>query len=103
MELRLDSNILFYGENDDRNYELYDIFAVKRGPHIRLKVGKWSFKFYSEYFFISFPEVFASIYIYVKSLSDGLFDKRMTSQSELCFVMVVCDVSFKEKGIKILL
>ena len=45
----------------------------------------------------------ASIYIHLKSLSDGLFDKGMTSQSELYFIMVVCDVSFKEKGIKILL
>ena len=39
---RLDSNIIFYSKNYDENYELLDVFAVKRGPHIRLKVGKWN-------------------------------------------------------------
>ena len=43
IKLRLDSNIIFYRENDNRNYELYDIFAVKGGPSIKLEVGKWSF------------------------------------------------------------
>ena len=32
IQLRLDSNILFYRDNDIANYELYDIFAVKAGP-----------------------------------------------------------------------
>ena len=38
IKLRLDSNIFFYGNN----YELYDIFAVKGGPPIKLEVGKWN-------------------------------------------------------------
>ena len=37
IKLRLDSNILFYGVD----YQLYDIFAVKGGAPITLKVGKW--------------------------------------------------------------
>ena len=43
IELRLDSNILFYKEADATatSYELYDIFAVKSGPSIILDVGKW--------------------------------------------------------------
>ena len=42
-QLRLDSNIIFYGKNDDGTYKLNDIFAVKGGPSISLEVGKWSF------------------------------------------------------------
>ena len=44
IQLRLDSNILFYRDNDKANYELYDIFAVKAGPPIALEVGKWNFE-----------------------------------------------------------
>ena len=43
IQLRLDSNILFYRDNDIANYELYDIFAVKAGPAIALEVGNWNF------------------------------------------------------------
>ena len=43
LQLRLDSNIFFYTDNDGGNYELYDIFAVKGGPSIKLEVGKWNF------------------------------------------------------------
>ena len=43
IQLRLDSNILFYGKSDDGTYKLNDIFAVKGGPSISLEVGKWSF------------------------------------------------------------
>ena len=42
IQLRLDSNILFYVEHDIASYELYDIFAVKGGPSTALEVGKWS-------------------------------------------------------------
>ena len=43
IQLRLDSNILFYIDSDVGYYELYDVFAVKAGPSIALKVGKWNF------------------------------------------------------------
>ena len=38
IELRLDSNVLFY---DADSYQLYDIFAAKGGPLITLEVAKW--------------------------------------------------------------
>ena len=41
VKLRLDSNVLFYEEKNVVNYDLYDIFAVKGGPHITLEVGNW--------------------------------------------------------------
>ena len=41
--LRLDSNIIYYMDSGDIYYELYDIFAVKGGPSIKLNVGKWNF------------------------------------------------------------
>ena len=44
IQLRLDTNILFYVENDIANYELHDIFAVKAGPSMALEVGKWNFE-----------------------------------------------------------
>ena len=42
IQFRLDSNILFYSDNNDGTYELNDIFAVKGGPSMELEVGKWS-------------------------------------------------------------
>ena len=42
IKLRLDSNIIFYAENDGGNFELYDIFAVKGGPSIELELGNWT-------------------------------------------------------------
>lgn len=44
IKLRLDSNIIFFRDNDNGTFELYDIFAVKGGSLIRLDVGKWNFK-----------------------------------------------------------
>ena len=41
IKLRLDSNIFFFRGNH-RNYDLYDVFAVKVGPSIELEVGKWT-------------------------------------------------------------
>ena len=41
IELRLDSNVLFFNEQDADNYQLYDIFAAKGGPLITLEVAKW--------------------------------------------------------------
>ena len=41
IKLRLDSNVLFYEESGGASYKLNDIFAVKGGPPITLKVGKW--------------------------------------------------------------
>ena len=41
IKLRLDSNVLFYEESGRASYGLQDIFAVKGGPPINLKVGKW--------------------------------------------------------------
>ena len=43
IQLRLDSNIIFYTKMSIANFELYDIFAVKGGPSIKLDVGKWSY------------------------------------------------------------
>ena len=42
IKLRLDSNIIFYEDYDERNYHLFDIFAVKSGLPIKLVVGKWN-------------------------------------------------------------
>ena len=42
IQLRLDSNIIFFKDNDNGTFELHDIFAVKGGPLIRLEVGKWN-------------------------------------------------------------
>ena len=44
IKLRLDSNIIFFMDNDNGTFELHDIFAVKGGPLIRLEVGKWNFE-----------------------------------------------------------
>ena len=41
IELRLDSNILFYEEKSLTRYELYDIFAVKAEPPITEQIGIW--------------------------------------------------------------
>ena len=42
IKLRLDSNIIFFHENGNGYYELYDIFAVKGGPPIKLEIGTWN-------------------------------------------------------------
>ena len=41
IELKLDSNIIFYKEEEPGTYELLDKFAVKGGPPIIIKLGKW--------------------------------------------------------------
>ena len=41
MTLRLDSNIIFYKSSVPHRYELFDKFAVKGGPPIKLKLGLW--------------------------------------------------------------
>ena len=41
MNLRLDSNIIFYEEVNTKEYKLEDIFAVKGGQPITLELGKW--------------------------------------------------------------
>ena len=41
LKLRLDSNIIFYEELKQTEYELLDIFAVKGGLPITLNLGKW--------------------------------------------------------------
>ena len=41
LELRLDSNIVFYERLNQNEYELTDIFRVKRGSQITLNIGKW--------------------------------------------------------------
>ena len=41
VELRLDSNILFFENEKDGRYRLDDKFAVKGGPHISLELGDW--------------------------------------------------------------
>ena len=45
IQLRLDSNILFYKSEYTFNatYVLHDIFAVKAGPSNALEVGQWKF------------------------------------------------------------
>ena len=43
IKLRLDSNIIFYRSIDIASFELYDVFAVKGGPPIKLNFGKWTF------------------------------------------------------------
>ena len=40
--LRLDSNVFFYEENYDGNYELYDVFSVRGEPSFKLEVGNWN-------------------------------------------------------------
>ena len=42
IELRLDSNIVFYSDKEGGNYELNDIFAAKGGPTLTLNIGKWN-------------------------------------------------------------
>ena len=42
IQLRLDSNVIFYGDLIDGDRELYDIFAVKGGRPIKLEVGHWN-------------------------------------------------------------
>ena len=41
MRLRLDSNVIFYEEEGDANFNLIDMFAVKGGPRIILDMGIW--------------------------------------------------------------
>ena len=43
IELRLDSNVIFYERDADTNnkFNLFDIFRVKGGPPITLDIGKW--------------------------------------------------------------
>ena len=43
IQLRLDSNIIFYGDNHNGGYKLYDIFAVKGGSAIKLEFGYWKY------------------------------------------------------------
>ena len=43
IQLRLDSNMIFYTIINITNFELYDMFSVKGGPSIKLDVGKWNF------------------------------------------------------------
>ena len=43
IQLRLDSNIIYYMDSGNGNYELYDIFAVKGGPSITMDIGKWNY------------------------------------------------------------
>ena len=43
ISLRLDSNIIFYRTIDIASFELYDVFAVKGGPSIKLDVGEWKY------------------------------------------------------------
>ena len=42
IELRLDSNIIFYEGQGSDEYKLVDIFAVKSGPQIKLELGIWT-------------------------------------------------------------
>ena len=42
IKLRLDSNVIFYEESGMEGYQLYDLFAIKGGPPITLKFGKWN-------------------------------------------------------------
>ena len=42
VNLRLDSNVVFYEKTSSTNYELFDVFTVKGGPMIRLELGNWS-------------------------------------------------------------
>ena len=39
--MKLDSNILFYKEEEPGTYQLLDKFAVKGGPPIVIDLGKW--------------------------------------------------------------
>ena len=41
LNLRLDSNVIFYDKLDEGEYELLDIFAVKGGTPITLSLGRW--------------------------------------------------------------
>ena len=41
LNLRLDSNVIFYDRLDEGKYELLDIFAVKGGTPITLNLGMW--------------------------------------------------------------
>ena len=41
IKLRLDSNIIFYVKSAETEYDLVDIFAIKHGASIQLKLGKW--------------------------------------------------------------
>ena len=42
IKLRLDSNIIFYVEQNTTQYQLIDIFAVKGGPLRSLRLGSWT-------------------------------------------------------------
>ena len=43
IDLKLDSNIIFYVEDEETNtVELVDMFAVKGGPLITMSLGIWS-------------------------------------------------------------
>lgn len=41
IELKLDSNVIFYEKEDDSKYNLVDTFAVNGGPPIVLRLGTW--------------------------------------------------------------
>lgn len=41
LNLRLDSNVLFYEKVDQTKYKLVDIFAIKGGPLITLDLANW--------------------------------------------------------------
>ena len=43
IELRLDSNVIFYEELTESEFTLVDIFAVKGGPKITVELGLWIF------------------------------------------------------------
>ena len=42
--LRLDSNIIFYKNIGIASFQLYDVFAVKGGPSIKVDFGKWNYE-----------------------------------------------------------
>ena len=44
IQLRLDSNIIFYRKINITNFELHDVFAVKGGPSIKVDIGKWNYE-----------------------------------------------------------
>ena len=77
-----------------QKYTLIISYKLKRNNSI----GSASMekRFLCEYLSISFLKFLASIFIHLKSLSDGLFDNGMTSQYELCFGMC----RSKKKGLK---
>ena len=43
LNLRLDSNVIFYEEITQMEYKLHDVFAVKGGPKITLELAQWNY------------------------------------------------------------